>query len=158
MKHRIVTAALATTVLAAAPALAQTAEQPSDSGTQTQQKAGKKGKHPKRLSDAQLASVAEALGTTTAALKTAMAEVKRETAATEARESKAQKDALLAGKLGVGVEELRAAFASVRGRTDGTRGGARGERGERGGRGGCTGEAGTGTGEHPSGRPADTQS
>ena len=111
----------------ASPALSQSGGS-SDSGTTTQeQKKGKKkkGRHGK-LSDAQLTTVAEALGVTLEKLKAALAEVKTATAATDERETKAEKDELLATALGVTVEELRAAFASLRP--------ARGDRGD------CPGE------------------
>lgn len=129
----------------ATPAFAQEATYPSDgTPTATQGQTQKKGKRGKRrggrLTDAQLTQVAEALGTTLEALKAAQAEVKSETAATDERETRAERDALLAGKLGVTVAELRAAFDGVRP--------ARGERGERrgGGPGGCRGGA---TGSSP---------
>jgi hypothetical protein len=67
----------------------------------------------------QLTTVATRLGTTLEALTAAQATVKAATAATDARETKAQKDALLAAELNVTVAQLRAALASVRGTTDG---------------------------------------
>lgn len=96
----------------AGPALAQdgSGTYPSDSTTQ----AAKKGKRGGKLTDAQLTTVATKLGTTLEALKAAQAKVKAAVKATEARETKAEQDALLAEELGVTVSELRAAFASVR--------------------------------------------
>jgi len=116
----------------AVPAFAQdtTGTYPTDSAdpSQTQKPKHKKGKrHGGRLTDAQLTKVATKLGTTLEALKAARAEVKAAVRATEAHETRAQEDALLASKLDVTVEKLRAAFASVAP--------ARGE--HRGGRGGC---------------------
>ena len=126
---RTITAVLATGALvagAAAPALAHGpgagagADYPSDSGSQSQPQRKRGGKKkPRRLSDAQLTRVATALGTTLDALKAAQAEVKAAAAATEARETRAQMDALLAEALNVTVAQLRDAFASVRGSTDG---------------------------------------
>lgn len=101
----------------ASPAVAQEATYSSDTGTsQTQKPAKKKGKKrpAKRLTDAQLTTVAEQLGTTLEALKTAMSEVKAATKATEARETRAEEDALLGEKLGKTAAEVKAAFASVR--------------------------------------------
>ncbi len=72
------------------------------------------------LTDAQLTTVATKLGTTLEALKGAQAKVKAAIAATAARETRPQKDALLAAELDVTVAPLRTAFASVRGTTDGT--------------------------------------
>jgi hypothetical protein len=131
---RTITAVVATAALAggvAAPAFAQTAgSYPTDSTTTQASKHGKKGKHKQRkLSDAQLTTVATALGTTLDALKAAQAKVKAATDATDARETKAQVDALLASELGVTVDQVRTAFDGVRGGDDG-----------RGGRGGtCNG-------------------
>ena len=139
---RTMTAVLATTALAAgaaAPvALAQTSgTYPSD--TQSQRPAKKGKKKQRKLSDAQLTKVATALGTTLEALKVAQAAVKTATDATEARETPAERDALLAAELNVTVAQLRAAFASVRGTTDGR----------------CKGHANTGsTGTYPSDTPA----
>jgi hypothetical protein len=122
---RSMTAILATATLAAGAAApvasAQTATYPTDpSGEQRSANHGKRGKKkPRRLSDAQLTRVATALGTTLEALKAAQAAVKTATAATEIRETRAQHDALLAAELDVTVTQLRAAFASVRGTTDG---------------------------------------
>lgn len=127
---RTITAALATTGLmavAGAPAaMAQsstTTDYPSDTSTQTSKPAGKKGhkgkKGARKLSDAQLTKVATALGTTLEALKAAQAKVKAATDATDAKETKAERDALLAPELGVTVTQLRTAFDSVRGTTDG---------------------------------------
>ena len=96
------------------------ADYPSDAGSQSQTQRKRAKKKPRRLSDAQLTRVATALGTTLDALKAAQAEVKAAAAATEARETRAQMDALLAEALNVTVAQLRAAFASVRGSTDGT--------------------------------------
>ena len=120
---RSITAVLASSALvagAAAPvAMAQTpATYPGDSQTHRPGKKGKK--KPRKLTDAQLTTVASALGTTLDALKAAMASVKAATDATEVKETKAQKDALLAAELDVTVAQLRAAFGSVRGSTDGT--------------------------------------
>ena len=123
---RTITAVLATGALvagSASPASAHpggpAADYPTDSGSasQVQKKRGKK--KPRRLSDAQLTTVATALGTTLEALKAAQASVRAAAAATEIRETRAQMDALLAEALNVTVAELRAAFASVRGTTDG---------------------------------------
>jgi len=118
---RTITAVLATTALAAGaatPAFAQTsATSPGDSTTQRPAKQGKK--KPRRLSDAQLTTVATALGTTLDALKAAQANAKAAAAATETRETRAEMDALLAAELDVTVAQLRAAFASVRATTDG---------------------------------------
>jgi hypothetical protein len=121
---RTITAVLATSALAgglAAPVLAQSADYPTDTSATTEaHQGGKKGRHgPRKLSDAQLTTVATKLGTTLEALKAAQAAVKTATEATEARETHAQRDALLADELNVTVAQLRAAFASVRGATDG---------------------------------------
>ena len=115
----------ALSLVGAPAALAQnsTADYPTDRAGQTDgaaKKGKKKGKRARALSDAQLTRVATALGTTLEALKAAQAEVKTALDATEERETKAERDALLAGKLDVTVEQLRAAFAGVRGTTDGT--------------------------------------
>ncbi|MTD46229.1 hypothetical protein GKE82_18530 [Conexibacter sp. W3-3-2] len=117
---RTAVAVLGTSVLLgglATPALAQEAgSYPTDTTTQQPaKKKGKKGKrHAPRLTDAQLATVAEQLGVTLEQLKTAMAEVKAAVKATEARETKAQEQALLAEKLGKTAAEVKAAFDSVR--------------------------------------------
>ena len=105
----------------AAPAQSGTAggDYPTDTTSQTGKK-GKKGRRgPRRLSDAQLTKVATALGTDLAGLKAAMAEVKKTVDATDERETRADRDALLAAALGATVDELRAAFGSVRGASDG---------------------------------------
>jgi hypothetical protein len=119
---RMITATLAATALVAAgapTAMAQSGPAPDTAG-QSERPAKKKGKRgPRRLSAAQLAKVATALGTDAAPLKAALDKVKATVDASEARETKAERDALLAGELGVTVEALRAAFASVRGSTDG---------------------------------------
>ena len=109
----------------AAMAQSGTTDYPSDSTTNSQTakpakgKRGKARRAPRRLSDAQLTRVAAALGTDLAALKAAQAKVKAAVDATDARETRAEHDALLAGELGVTVEQLRTAFASVRGTTEG---------------------------------------
>ncbi len=123
----IAAVAAATGLLAAAGAPAAVAQStpapahPTDSAQPG--KPGKKGKHrrrgPRRLSDAQLTRVAEALGTGLAALKAAEAKVKAAVDASEARETRAERDALLAAELGVTVEKLRSAFDSVRGSAGG---------------------------------------
>jgi hypothetical protein len=142
MSFRTAAVALAATsmIAAGAPAaLAQsTSDYPSDSASQTQtaKKKGKRKRGPRRLSDAQLTKVAAALGTDLATLKAAMADVKAAADATDKRETKAEMAAALAGKLGVTTDQLRAAFSSVRGTTDGR----------------CKGSAGTSTpaGDYPS--------
>jgi len=53
------------------------------------------------------------------ALKAAQAAVKTAAAATDVRETRAQRDALLAAALDVTVDALRTAFNSVRGTPDG---------------------------------------
>jgi hypothetical protein len=129
---RNLTAVVAATALAggglAAPVFARSAADDSAASGTTQSRTQESGRHHggRRLSDAQLTTVATALGTTLDALKAAQAKVKAAAAATDARETKAQKDALLAGELNVTVTQLRAAFASVRGATDGTCKGGRG--------------------------------
>lgn len=124
---RTFTAALATTALVAAgapAALAQSTtppERPSDAAGQTERPAKKKKgrRGPRRLSAAQLTKVAAALDVETATLKAAMAKVKAAIDATEARETKAEGDALLAAELGVSVEQMRTALAGVRGAGNG---------------------------------------
>ncbi len=126
----------------ATPALAQDSagtyptdtdtSQSTTSGKHKSKQKGKRGKASRaKLTDAQLTTVAEALGTTLAALKTAQSEVKAAVKASEARETRSQRDAMLAEKLGVTSAELRAAFDEARP--------ARGGSGERRGgkRGGC---------------------
>ena len=81
---------------------------------------GKHKRHHRHLTDAQLTTVATALGTTLEALKAAQATVKAAVDATAEKETKAERAALLAAELGVTVDALRAAFASVHGTTDGT--------------------------------------
>jgi hypothetical protein len=76
-------------------------------------KKGKKKRAHRKLSDAQLTRVAEALDTTLAALKEAMSEVGAAVKASEERETKAQREAMLAERLGVSAADVRAAFASV---------------------------------------------
>lgn len=125
---RTITAVVATAALAgcvAAPASAQTAgSYPSDTTPMQAKKHGKRGKHKQRkLSDAQLTTVATALGTTLDALKAAQAKVKAALDATDAKETRAQADAQLASELGVTVDQLRAAFHSVRASGDGGGGG-----------------------------------
>jgi len=124
-KFRTTTAVLASAALvggAAAPAFAQSGDYPSEpSGSTQAQRPAKKGKRgPKKLTDGQLTTVATKLGTTLEALKAAQAKVKAAVAATDATETKAERDALLAAELNVTVAQLKAAFDSVRGTTDGT--------------------------------------
>lgn len=158
---RITLATLGSTALlagAAAPAFAQdtAGTYPSDpsSGSQTQQtqqghRRGHGRGHGRRLSDAQLTKVASALGVTLDALKTAQAEVRAAVKATDARETRAEEDALLAQKLGVTVDELRAAFDSVRPQGGEGRG--------RGGRVGCKGGSSSGSQGSTSGSyPSDS--
>jgi len=71
MSLHTLSATLGTTAVmacVASPALAQTADSPSDTGTPTTQKA-KKGKGSRTLTDAQLTTVATTLGTNLATLK-----------------------------------------------------------------------------------------
>jgi len=126
--RRISTTLAATALLGASavPALGQSGDYPTDSSNSTstqstvKAKKHKKGKRgDRRLPDAQLTKVATALGTDLASLKAAMASVKTKVDATDARETKAERDALLAEELGVSVDALRSAFSSVRGTTDG---------------------------------------
>jgi hypothetical protein len=149
MSLRTITAVVASAAVAggglAAPAFSQTAgTYPGDASSSSQSnKPGKRGHHGKRhLTDAQLTTVATALGTTLDGLKAAQAKVKAAVAATDAKETKAEKDGLLAAELNVTVTQLRAAFASVRGTTDGM----------------CKGKArpstGTGSGTYPTDAPA----
>ncbi len=116
------------------------------SSSQVHEKKGKKKRAPRRLTDAQLTSVAEALGTTLSALKEARSAVKAAVEASPERETRAQRDAMLAERLGVTAAEVRSAFASVRS-SGPRRGGRHGGR-----RGGCRKPAPTtdpGTGTYP---------
>ena len=124
------------------PALGSgSADYPSDTSTQTSKpaKRGKPGKRPRRLTSAQLSAVAAKLGVSVDALKAAQTKAKAAADATDARETPAQMDELLATLLGVTAAQVREAFASV----------APQRRGEGGGRGDCPGKppaAGSGSG------------
>ncbi len=69
---------------------------------------------PRKLSDAQLTTIATQLGTTLDALKAAIAKVDAAVKASPERETKAQRDALLATELGVSTDALTAAFEAAR--------------------------------------------
>jgi hypothetical protein len=97
-----------------------TATDPGAANPTHQRHGNHKRHHRHHLTDAQLTTVATALGTTLEALKAATANVKAAVGATPEKETKAERQALLATELGVTVDALRAAFASVRGTTDGT--------------------------------------
>lgn len=130
MNFRMTAASLGATAMlfgAAAPAFAQTtADYPTDTSTTTTQTAkAHKGKKARKLTDAQLTTVATALGTDLATLKAAQAKVKAAVAATDAKESKGEQNALLASELGVTAAQVKAAFASVAGA-----GGTRAARGD----------------------------